>query len=94
MLVEAWALIEKEVPDWKLDIYGQGPLQKELQGQIDGLGLRNIELKGFSDDIHKEYMESSLFFLSIVSSGPSLQRKLTAGSPVAIASIRTSTNPS
>lgn len=64
MLVEAWALIEKEVPDWKLDIYGQGPLQKELQGQIDGLGLRNIELKGFSDDIHKEYMESSLFFLS------------------------------
>ena len=31
MLVEAWALIEKEVPDWKLDIYGQGPLQKELQ---------------------------------------------------------------
>ena len=23
MLVEAWALIEKEVPDWKLDIYGQ-----------------------------------------------------------------------
>ena len=36
--------------------------KKELQGQIDGLGLRNIELKGFSDDIHKEYMESSLFF--------------------------------
>ena len=64
MLVEAWALIEKEVPDWKLDIYGQGPLQKELQGQIDGLGLGNAELKGFSDDIHKEYMESSLFFLS------------------------------
>lgn len=55
MLVEAWALIEKEVPDWKLDIYGQGPLQKELQGQIDGLGLRNIELKGFSDDIHSRY---------------------------------------
>ena len=55
MLGEAWALIEKEVPDWKLDIYGQGPLQKELQGQIDGLGLKNKELKVFYDDNHKEY---------------------------------------
>lgn len=64
MLVEAWALIEKKVPDWNLDIYGQGPLQGELQKRIDELGLRNIKLKGFSDDIHKEYMESSLFFLS------------------------------
>ena len=35
-----------------------------IRDRIDGLGLRNIELKGFSDDIHKEYMESSLFFLS------------------------------
>lgn len=64
MLIDAWSLIEREVPDWKLDIYGQGPLQNELQGKIDELGLRNIKLKGFSDDIHKEYMESSLFFLS------------------------------
>ena len=36
--------------------------KKNFRGRIDGLGLRNIELKGFSDDIHKEYMESSLFF--------------------------------
>lgn len=64
MLVESWSLIEKEVPDWKLDIYGQGPLKDHLQSRIDELKLQNIKLRGFSDDIHKEYMNSSLFFLS------------------------------
>lgn len=64
MLIDAWSLIEKEAPDWKLDIYGQGPLQEKLQRRIDELGLKNIKLNGFSDDIHKEYMNSSLFFLS------------------------------
>lgn len=64
MLVEAWALIEKEVPDWELDIYGQGLLKDDLQSQIDKLGLRNVNLRGFTNDVHKEYMESSLFFLS------------------------------
>lgn len=64
MLIEAWSLIEKEVPDWKLDIYGQGPLHDQLQQQIDRLNLKNIQLKGFSGNIHKEYMESSLFLLT------------------------------
>lgn len=64
MLVEVWALIEKEVPDWKLDIYGQGPLKDVIQKRIDDLNLQNIKLRGFSDDIHKAYMESSMFFLS------------------------------
>lgn len=64
MLIEAWSLIEKEVPDWNLDIYGQGLLKDNLQGRIDELQLKNIKLRGFSDDIHKEYMNSSLFFFS------------------------------
>lgn len=64
MLIEAWALIEKEVPDWKLDIYGEGLLKDDLQNQIDKLGLQNVNLRGFTNDVHKEYMESSLFFLS------------------------------
>ena len=64
MLIEAWSLIEKKVPDWRLDIYGQGPLQEALQNKIDELSLENIKLKGFSEDIHREYMNSSLFFLS------------------------------
>lgn len=64
MLIEAWALIEKEVPDWKLDIFGEGLLKSKLEHRIDELGLRNITLKGFTDNIHEEYMKSSLFFLS------------------------------
>lgn len=64
MLVEAWALMEREVPDWSLDIFGQGPMEGELQRRIDELNLQNIRLRGFSEDIHREYMDSSLFFLS------------------------------
>lgn len=64
MLIEAWNRIEKEVPDWTLDIYGQGPLQTELQDRINELKLHNIRLQGFSEDIHKEYLNSSLFLLS------------------------------
>lgn len=64
MLIEAWSLIEKEVQDWELDIYGQGVLKDELQAKIKEMKLKNINLRGFSDDIHREYMNSSLFFLS------------------------------
>lgn len=64
MLIDAWSLIEKEVSDWTLDIYGQGPLQETLQNRINELNLEHIKLKGFSEDIHKEYLNSSLFFLS------------------------------
>lgn len=51
MLVEAWALIEKEVPEWSSDIYAQGPLQDKLQRRIGVLSLRDIKLNGFSDDM-------------------------------------------
>lgn len=64
LLVKAWALIEQEVPDWKLDIYGRGPMEESIQKQIDDLHLCNIELKGFATDIDAEYEDSSLFFLS------------------------------
>lgn len=64
MLIEAWALIEKEVSDWTLDIYGQGALREKLQSRIDELKLERIKLKGFSENIQKEYKNSSLFFLS------------------------------
>ncbi len=64
MLIKAWAIIEKQVPDWKLDIYGQGTLQNELKKQIDESNLHNVRLRGFTNDVNKVYLDSSLFFLS------------------------------
>lgn len=64
MLINAWSRIEEKVPDWKLDIFGEGPLRKQLQDQIKNLNLKNIYLKGYSVDIEKEYINSSVFVLS------------------------------
>lgn len=48
-----------------LDIYGDGPLKKELQSYIDGNGLSDIvHLKGFSNSIHEEMMTSKAFLIS------------------------------
>ena len=48
MLIEAWALIEKEVSDWTLDIYGQGALREKLQSRIDELKLERINSQRIS----------------------------------------------
>lgn len=63
-LIDAWKIIESTVPDWQLDIFGEGELRDELQSQIDNLNLQNVHLRGYTADIESEYLNSSLFFLS------------------------------
>lgn len=60
-LIAIWAKVYQYHPDWKLDIFGHGPLQSELQEQIDRLGLgQTVRLCSPVKDIEKEYCQSAL----------------------------------
>ena len=65
LLIDSFALIEDKIPDYTLEIWGDGELKDELQSQIDGYKLTDrILLKGTSDKIHSLVYDSSLFVLS------------------------------
>ncbi|MFI3303731.1 MAG: glycosyltransferase family 4 protein [Rikenellaceae bacterium] len=69
-LIDAWSIVKKSYPDWKLSIYGDGNLRDKLQSQIDRLGLSDvITLEGTTKEISKEYLASSMYVLSSVSEG-------------------------
>ena len=64
LLLQAWAIIEKEYPDWMLDIYGNGdkePYQKQMVEL--GVNPQRCHLNGPISDVKKEYLSSSVFVL-------------------------------
>jgi glycosyltransferase involved in cell wall biosynthesis len=64
MLLQAWAIIEKQNPDWTLDVYGNGnrePYQKQMvELEID---QQRCHLFSPVADVKKEYLSSSIFVL-------------------------------
>lgn len=61
-LIEAYALIAAKHPDWKLNIYGSGELQKEYKKLIDALGLHeSIEIFDFTKEPQKVYQTASIY---------------------------------
>ena len=64
-LILVWEKVHQQMPDWTLDIFGQGEWQEMLQGMIDERGLRDcIRLMGPTKNIGKEYSESSMLVMS------------------------------
>ncbi len=63
LLLQAWAKVERECPDWQLAIYGDGD-RAPYQRQAEELGLRHCQLRGRTADIQAEYLNSSLFVFS------------------------------
>jgi glycosyltransferase involved in cell wall biosynthesis len=65
LLLQAWALVEKQMPGWRLDVYGDGEraLYEQLSQQLN-LDKSRYQLHGRTDDVEKAYLESSLFVLS------------------------------
>lgn len=63
LLIKAWALVEKEHPDWTLRIYGGGE-KREYQDLLDSLQIHTCFLEGPTSHIVEKYLESSLFVLS------------------------------
>ena len=64
MLIDAFALLHKEFPEFRLKIYGTGELKNFLAEYIEKKGLLNfVSLPGFSKDIHS-VMKSAYMYVS------------------------------
>lgn len=66
-LIEAWALIQPDFPDWQLHFYGQDYLdtQAKLQNQINALALQQTVLfKGNVDDLPKTMTDYSIYAMT------------------------------
>ena len=65
LLLQAWSKIEHRYPDWQLAIYGDGNRTPyELQVKELGLDTNRCCLNGPTNDIQREYFNSSLFVFS------------------------------
>ncbi len=66
LLIDAWNIIEKRVKDldWILDIYGTGKLEAQLLHKISECDLTRVHLKGYTNNLDTEYLNSSIFVLS------------------------------
>ena len=64
-LLRAWAEVEKSMPDWRLDIFGDGD-RTPYERLADELRIdrSRCRLHGRTDCVERAYCESSLFVLS------------------------------
>ncbi len=65
MLINAFNNIKKDYPNIELYIYGIGSMKRELESMIENLNLTDcVKLPGFSNNIHQEMANASLFVIS------------------------------
>ena len=65
MLIEAFALIANQCPEWKIDIYGEGSCKDMLEKRIEHYNLSGrIIINNPTDHIYDEYQSSDFFVLS------------------------------
>lgn len=70
VLIKAFARVSHEIPEWKLDIYGDGPEKESLQTLIDVLNMKNvIHLKGTTSKPQEVLSSSSFFVLASEAEG-------------------------
>lgn len=84
-LIEAAALVVRQVPDARFVIAGEGELRESLEHQIKHLGLeRHVKLAGFRPDILSLHKAFDLFVMSSVTEGlgTSLLDAMACGKPI------------
>ncbi len=65
LLINACTNVFKKYPNWKLKIYGEGNLKKELETLIIDLKMeKNIFLMGRCNELNKELPKNKIFVLS------------------------------
>lgn len=65
LLIEAFAPVHERHPEWRLDIFGGGPLRAELSALIQQRGLAGaVRLRGLSRNLDDELARASIFALS------------------------------
>lgn len=62
MLLDTWALVAPQRPDWTLDVYGAGEDETALRERCTGLGLDgSVRWRGRTDDVPGALARSSVF---------------------------------
>ena len=65
LLLDAWAQVVEHHPDWRLRIYGDGPLEGELTARAASPDLAgHVQLMGFTPQLPRVLHRSSVFVLS------------------------------
>ena len=85
MLIEAFAEIKERYPKWKLIIFGEGYLRKELEALTEKLGVKDkVLLPGRNEKVIEEVAKSKVFCLSSDYEGMSnaMIEALCVGTPV------------
>lgn len=64
MLLEAWSIVHKQYPEWKLQVYGTGD-RTQYQNLAEKLGIKDsCILNGPTEEVQQCYANSSLYILS------------------------------
>jgi glycosyltransferase involved in cell wall biosynthesis len=64
-LIRAWALIAAQHPDWRLDIFGDGPERDALARLAADLGVAaSVRLRGHTSRLTEELARTSLFVMT------------------------------
>lgn len=65
MMIDAWRKIYAKHPDWKVNVFGEGPERAALERQIkEKIGNGSFMLCGNTSGIYEEYQRSSVFAFS------------------------------
>lgn len=59
ILIHAWSRIHTSFPDWRVDIFGDGPLRVRLESIAEKLGVDTLTFRKPTANIWAEYSESS-----------------------------------
>lgn len=65
MMIDAWKIVAKKYPDWRLNIFGSGELKDKITQQIKKNDLEEqVKIHNPTFDIINEYVNSSALLLS------------------------------
>ena len=64
-LIKIWDKVATQFPEWKLNIYGHGPLKEEYQRLIESLNLgESVQLHNPTKDIKNIYLKHSILVMT------------------------------
>ena len=64
LLIDLWAQLAPDYPDWRLVIAGDGKLRPELTAQVERLGLKSVELMRPTHQVQELYRASSIYTMT------------------------------
>ncbi|WP_455109377.1 glycosyltransferase family 4 protein [Porphyromonas sp.] len=64
LLIDLWAQLAPDYPDWRLVIAGDGKLRPEHTAQVERLGLNSVELMRPTHQVQELYRASSIYTMT------------------------------